>query len=320
MITLNRITSAIFLTTIFLVFFPLVMGRPALSQEAVPELPRRDFTDAPSFKVVRVVDGNTIIVLLHEKEREVRLIGVDTGGVDIADEETQNRVKLTTFFLQKLLIGESVYLMRDRSCPESDESGRTLAYVYRAPDGLFVNLELVRQGFAQVTTKYPFAYSDLFTFYENKALASGKGFASAPKTSTQGSKKTAPRRIVITDEDLREDGINQPGDSGKPSKRQKETEAPELSVSVFCIDYSFQIYNDNLFPWRNVKIEVFSEITKDAYVYKLDYLGPGRLIDIPGVDFENADGKRFDLNMMKPEELAITCDTPWGKAYFKTEW
>lgn len=311
-VKIHTVYSGMISPVLFFICFSLVMGTPVLAQESVPEIPRHDFTDAPSFNVVRVLNGNTIIVLLHGEETEVRLIGVDAGGVDIPDERTQNQVMLTTYFLQKLLNGESVYLMRDTSSTESDESGRMLAYVYRAPDGLFVNLELIRQGYARVLTKYPFTYFEIFTFYENKALVSGKGLPSA--------QKPVPQRIVITDEDLKEDGFTQPANEGKPSKRTEATGAPELNVLVSCIDYSFQIYNNNNYPWTNVRIEVHGENTKGGYVYKFDHLGTGRLIDIPGVDFENKDGKRFDLRMIKPTDLIITCDTPWGKGYFETQW
>ena len=49
--------------------------------------------------------------------------------------------------------GERVRLVRD--VEERDRYGRLLAYVYRARDGLFVNAELVRRGYATVATFPP---------------------------------------------------------------------------------------------------------------------------------------------------------------------
>ncbi len=44
-----------------------------------------------------------------------------------------------------------------------DDFGRLLGYVYRADDGIFVNYEIVRQGFAQPLTIEPnTTYRELF--------------------------------------------------------------------------------------------------------------------------------------------------------------
>jgi micrococcal nuclease len=50
-----------------------------------------------------------------------------------------------------------------------------LAYLYRAPDGLFVNLEIVRQGYGHAYTRFPFKYLNLFREYEKKAREAGRG-------------------------------------------------------------------------------------------------------------------------------------------------
>ena len=51
------------------------------------------------------------------------------------------------------MAGERVRLVRD--VEERDRYGRLLAYVYRERDGLFVNAELVRRGYATVATFPP---------------------------------------------------------------------------------------------------------------------------------------------------------------------
>ena len=57
-----------------------------------------------------------------------------------------------------------------------DRYGRALAYVYRADDGLFVNAELVRQGYARTLTIPPnVAHRDELTTLAAQARRSGKG-------------------------------------------------------------------------------------------------------------------------------------------------
>jgi micrococcal nuclease len=51
-----------------------VVGADAPSEPT----PLKDFKDAKAYKVVRVIDGDTVIVAIEESETRVRLIGVDT--------------------------------------------------------------------------------------------------------------------------------------------------------------------------------------------------------------------------------------------------
>ena len=48
-------------------------------------------------------------------------------------------------------------------------------YLYLALDGLFVNLEIVRQGYGRAYTRFSFKHSALFKHYAAKASEAGKG-------------------------------------------------------------------------------------------------------------------------------------------------
>ena len=67
-----------------------------------------------------------------------------------------------------------------------DKYGRLLAYLYRVPGGLFVNLEIVRQGYGHAYTEYPFEYMETFRDYERRAREAGKGLW-APEEASGGS-------------------------------------------------------------------------------------------------------------------------------------
>jgi len=122
------------------------------------------------------VDGDTVVLMVEGKAEKVRLIGVDTPETVKPNSPVQAYGPEASRFTKNLLAGESVYLEYDPSeAGEKDRFGRELAYLYRAPDGLFVNLELVRQGYAKVYRKVNFKYRDQFEQTEAVAQQNHKG-------------------------------------------------------------------------------------------------------------------------------------------------
>lgn len=109
--------------------------------------------DARTARVVRVVDGDTIVVALGGRQERVRYIGVDTPETVKPQTPVQCFGKAASAANRRLVAGRRVRLVADVEA--RDRYGRLLAYVYREPDGLFVNAELVRRGFATVATFPP---------------------------------------------------------------------------------------------------------------------------------------------------------------------
>jgi micrococcal nuclease len=109
----------------------------------------------------------------------VRLIGIDTPEtvdprrpVGCYGQEASARTK------ELLPPGTVVELVRDTE--ERDRYGRLLAYVHRARDGRFVNLELLRDGSAQLLTIPPnVAHTIELRTAERAARAEGRGLWSA---------------------------------------------------------------------------------------------------------------------------------------------
>ena len=122
--------------------------------------------------VTRVIDGDTIEVVMAEVTERVRYIGMDTPerGDFFFGEATEAN--------SRLVAGQQVLLVRDVS--ERDRYSRLLRYVY-LEDGTFVNAELVKQGFAVIATFPPdVAYQDLFLELEREARAAGRGLWGQP--------------------------------------------------------------------------------------------------------------------------------------------
>jgi micrococcal nuclease len=101
-----------------------------------------------------VVDGDTIDVTIDGDTERVRLIGIDTPETKKPDTPVECFGPEATAFSQSLLTpGTPVRLERD--VVGRDDYGRILAYLYRASDGILVNYEIIRQGFARPLTIPP---------------------------------------------------------------------------------------------------------------------------------------------------------------------
>lgn len=145
-----------------------VAGGQDTAQKALPKPPAKDFTERTAYPVLDVPAGNALVVRLDGEETKIRLIGayVPRSG----SEADQARP-----FLTRLLTGESVYVEHEPDWPLSDREERVWAYVYRAPDGLFVNLELIRLGYARISAASPFEHHELFRAYQSLARKNKKG-------------------------------------------------------------------------------------------------------------------------------------------------
>ena len=154
----------------------------AQTNRAMPvSYPIGDFSGDTAYKVVRVIDGDTVKIDYNGRHTNVRLIGVDTPETVHPNKPVEAYGKEASNFTKNLLLGESVYLRFDAE--RTDTYDRLLAYLYRTPDGLFVNLEIVRQGYGHAYTQFPFKHMELFRYYGNRARTAGKGLYGTPQPS-----------------------------------------------------------------------------------------------------------------------------------------
>lgn len=117
-----------------------------------------------------VIDGDTVDVLINGASERVRMLGIDTPETKKPNTPVECFGPQATEYTTSLLPpGTALYLERD--IVGRDDYGRLLAYVYRASDGLFVNLELVRGGFA---LPFPFRPNDAHAADFAEAAAQAK--------------------------------------------------------------------------------------------------------------------------------------------------
>ncbi|MEQ4209662.1 thermonuclease family protein [Actinopolymorpha sp. B9G3] len=122
--------------------------------------------------VVRVVDGDTVHVLVAGVDTTVRIIGLDTpevyGGAECYGREASARAR-------ELLDGEVVRLEVDPSQDQVDRHGRVLGHVWLADGRLFSEV-MVREGFAvEYLYDRVYAHRDRLVAAEAKAQANDVG-------------------------------------------------------------------------------------------------------------------------------------------------
>jgi micrococcal nuclease len=125
-------------------------------------------------RVVRVVDGDTILVARDGGTDRVRYIGIDTPETVKPGTPVQCFGHRASAENDRLVSGRAVRLVVGEE--PRDRYGRLLAYVYRAADGRFVNEELVRDGYARTLTIPPNdRYAGRFAALQDAAREAGRG-------------------------------------------------------------------------------------------------------------------------------------------------
>ena len=135
-------------------------------------LSERDGSGGDDYDDVVVVgdigDGDSF--RLQDGER-VRMIGIDTPEVD---EDECFAAEARDALRELMPRGTAIRLTYDLE--RRDRFGRTLAYVHRASDDLFLNLELVRLGYAEPLVVEPnSAHADEIADVAFEARAAGVG-------------------------------------------------------------------------------------------------------------------------------------------------
>ena len=127
-----------------------------------------------NYQVIRIIDGDTVEILYEDQITSVQLVGVNAPETTAnPNQPPEPYGEQATAFLQEFLLDKSIYLRFDIS--KRDKYNRLLGYVYRASDGIFVNLEIIREGYGRVDTRYPFKHEEMFMSYESHAKAAKKG-------------------------------------------------------------------------------------------------------------------------------------------------
>lgn len=141
------------------------MPTPTATSNASVEV---TFTEATC---VRVIDGDTIEVLIEGETYKVRYIGIDAPELDDDRSEYRTLAEQAAQANKDLVEGKNVSLGKDVS--ETDQYGRLLRYVYVGY--ICISAELVADGYAWAIsyppdTKYDSFLQDLAAQAEQEGL------------------------------------------------------------------------------------------------------------------------------------------------------
>jgi len=173
-----------------LILFPLTycfsaadLGKVHESEDGAFSVPFGKSYNYDDILVTRVVDGDTLVL---ENGERVRLIGIDTPEIHESNKLYRDSRKsgqdlrtikemgqLAFHFTKKLVEGKKVRLEFD--VERTDRYKRLLAYAYLS-DGVFVNAEIIKQGYASIMTYPPnVKYADLFAKLYKEARENSRG-------------------------------------------------------------------------------------------------------------------------------------------------
>lgn len=127
------------------------------------------------YRVIKIIDGDTITVDIEGTTTTLRLIGINTPEtadprkpVECYGIEASNRAK-------ELLTGKNVRLESDPSQEDRDKYERLLRYVY-LKDGTFYNEQMIKDGYAyEYTYDTPYQYQSQFKAAEDYARTNKLG-------------------------------------------------------------------------------------------------------------------------------------------------
>lgn len=160
---------------------PLVAGAivVALASSCAEIAQHPAATGGSNASVVRVVDGDTIVADISGRSEKIRMIGFNTPESVDPRKPIECYGKEASARMKELLPAHTPIRL-ERDAEGRDVYGRLLAYVYRASDAMFVNLEMVSEGYAHVLSIAPnTTYAPEFRAAERSARDAGLGLWSA---------------------------------------------------------------------------------------------------------------------------------------------
>lgn len=127
------------------------------------------------YKVIKIVDGDTIKVNIDGKNENVRLIGINSPEVNDPRKPVECFGKEASNKAKEILTDKSVKLENDPTQGDRDKYKRLLRYVF-LEDGTSFNKLMIEEGYAyEYTYNIPYKYKEEFKKAQKQAEDNKKG-------------------------------------------------------------------------------------------------------------------------------------------------
>ncbi len=163
---------------ILVIFQRITPQEQVLSQKIIPSQITPTTQVEQSVKeevsVTKVVDGDTVEVLLNGKKEKVRVIGINTPETVDPRRPVQCFGKEASNFAKQTLTGENVTLESDPTQSNRDKYGRLLRYIFLSD--IDFGKQMIEQGYAhEYTYDIPYKYQSAYQAAERQAREGKKG-------------------------------------------------------------------------------------------------------------------------------------------------
>lgn len=145
------------------------------AQEEIAEVMESIPNSVTLYEVDRMVDGDTIAVVIDGESTKVRLLGIDTPETVDPRKGVECFGKEASTYLAAMLEGKHVSLIADETQDDADRYGRLLRYVV-LPDGTDVNGAMIENGYAfEYTYDVPYRLQTKYQSLEDDARINERG-------------------------------------------------------------------------------------------------------------------------------------------------
>ncbi len=167
-----------FLKTIFFVFI-ILLGFFLLKNFEVPKsqsIENPVTKQIQEVKLIRVVDGDTLLLNINGKKERVRLVGMDAPESVKPNTPVECFGKEASEHLKDLVQGKKLVFLSDPSQDSRDRFHRLLGYVFADQENLAE--KMIYDGYAYEYTynrSYPYQYQSIFRKAEREARENERG-------------------------------------------------------------------------------------------------------------------------------------------------
>ena len=145
---------------------------PSEPKAAKGDTPKGVPSSAVKARVVRCMDGDTLLVSMGGKDEKIRMKGVDTPETVHPTKPVEKFGKEASNFTKARLDKKTVWIELDPA--GRDKYGRLLGFVW-CEDGTCHNATLIREGYAHAYTRYPFDRMEEYRKLEREAREAKRG-------------------------------------------------------------------------------------------------------------------------------------------------